>query len=219
MKKITLFFALILTGVSTFASKAKLSNKCEQAMVDVIMDKFARYNDTFSTTGYKVIYSGLYNYGLAVVQTSDENEPRDMLVSYNDNHTSCSVEYKETLADGMVADFGNSLIQLELAPRRIANNYSQISGKIEKMIVGEFDPFKVGEACSIVVRTANETVSLLTGFYECEENEKNLKVGSEISAQLHKDDLIQDESILNILISTSKGDRYFNIPYSEISAK
>ncbi len=224
MKFVGFIVTLSLCSVGFSQNKTKLSDVCEQTMVDVIYDIFGRNDETFGVFGYKVIYEGSYDDGLAVVQTSDENEPRDMLVSYDYSkvNKSCEVKYKETLADGMVADFGNSLVSLEnLKPKQIAQNYLKMEGKIISINLLGNDAADFEDSCLLSVKTSDEVVTLVTGKSRCltKQIKQNLVIDSEIVASVHKDDQITNELEIKSLEKTNKAKAYYFVQGSEIKRK
>jgi hypothetical protein len=112
--KIFLASMFVATAVMAQSKSEKVTSLCEQQIVNVVTDKFGRNDDTFSVVGYKVIYKNLFS-KLAVVRTSDEVEPRDVLVEITENENykkSCEVKYKEVLADGSVSDIDEELVEL-----------------------------------------------------------------------------------------------------------
>ncbi len=113
--KIFLASMFVATAVMAESKSEKVTSLCEQQIVKVIYNKFGRNDDTFSVVGYKVIYKNLFS-KLAVVRTSDEVEPRDVLVEITENKNSCEVKFKEVLADGSVSDIDEELVELTQQP-------------------------------------------------------------------------------------------------------
>ncbi|MCC2678251.1 MAG: hypothetical protein K0R29_827 [Pseudobdellovibrio sp.] len=208
------FSALLLSTAASAQSQAtKLTSACEQSVVNVVYDQFGRYDETFSVVGYKVIYTGFFDQ-LAVVRTSDEVEPRDVLVRVQSDKNTCAVEFKETLADGSVADI-EDLIELSQSPQKIASKYNQISGTVDSITSGEIDPSVIGEACVIVLNTsAGKKVGLITSQYDCDDAD-SVKQGSTVTASVHKDDRIKDKKELDVLKGFGAS-AFFNVPFSEI---
>lgn len=213
----TFLFSITFGLLSVASASQKLSVACEQNITNAVYDQFGRYDETFSVVGYKVIYEN-WSSGLVVVRTSDEVEPRDVLVSYDQAQSVCNAKYKEVLADGATSEM-EDMIELSQAPQKVASNYSEVSGKVLSLTVGELDPSVIGDACLVQVQTEKEIVGLLTSQYDCEDNASKLKEGSLVTASLHKRDRIQDKAMLNVLKSLTKSSKFFNIPYSEIKAK
>ena len=206
----------MLLSVSAQAASKKLSAACEKQIVDVVYDKLGRYDETFSVYGYKVIYSAFLS-ELAVVRTSDEVEPRDVLVSVVDNDSKCVVKYKDVLADGSVSDMGEDMVELTTQPEPIPSKHFEIAGTISAVLSGEIDPFIIGDVCLIEVKMENApNIVFNTTQWECDNNTANIKSGQKITALVHKKDRIKNKKELAVLKEVFAAPRYYMIPFNEI---
>lgn len=224
MKSAILMTSLLVTAV---AGAKELSKKlpaiCEQQIVDVVFDKLGRYDETFSVAGYSVIYTNHFN-GLAVVRTSDEVEPRDVLVSVRhvqkETGDTCTVKYMQTIADGSTADLDDVLVDLGQSPRTIAAKHFELNATIVSVVTGEIHPYVIGDACLIEVKDEDGQVTgLVTDQYECDEASDKIKAGAKLTAQIHKSDRIKKKAELAELKSMFKASRYYNVPFSQISVQ
>lgn len=114
-----LLIALSLLTVATTATatpKLRITPECEKTMSRAVTEAYGKDDETFSVIGYKIIYTGMFA-DLVIVRTSDEVEPRDILVSVNSykkkGEKGCKVEIKEVVADGSVADIDDELQLLD----------------------------------------------------------------------------------------------------------
>lgn len=87
----------------------------------------------------------------------------------------------------------------------------QSEAYVHNVIVGEFDPIYVGDACLVELITAESEVSankmaLLMTDIDCIDHKDQLFIGQKISAQLMRGETVRDENVLQVLkqISTAK---------------
>lgn len=211
----------MILGVFLFSVSAqagtKLSANCEKQIVDVVYDKLGRYDETFSVVGYKVIYDSSFTQ-LAVVRTSDEVEPRDVLVSvFTGNDKKCVVTYKDVLADGITADLDNELVELSQQPQLIPSKHFEITGTITNVLTGEIDPFVIGDACLIEVKMENApNIVFNTSQWECDNNTATIKAGQKVNVTVHKKDRIKNKKELAVLKEIFQAPRYYLVPFNEI---
>lgn len=210
----------IILGVFLFSVSAqagsKLSAACEKQIVDVVYDKLGRYDETFSVFGYKVIYDSGFTQ-LAVVRTSDEVEPRDVLVSVSGNNSKCVVKYKDVLADGITADLDKELVELTQQPEQIPSKHFEITGTITNVLTGEIDPFVIGDACLIEVKMENApNIVFNTSQWDCDDNSAPIKTGQKVTVTVHKKDRIKNKKELAVLKEVFQAPRYYLVPFNEI---
>ena len=111
-----LAIGLVLAGflsTQAFAYEQKdfqLPSDCKAQIEQTVMEKIGKGDENFWIEAVKVVYGGV-NKGasfpvVALVKTSDETDPRDVLVKTTapENGT-CFVEIVETLADGLTINF------------------------------------------------------------------------------------------------------------------
>lgn len=100
-----------LASAAITQKQLSLTDSCLKTIVDAVTSEYGAEDETFSITGTKLLYGGKYR-GLefnpvVLVQSSDENEPRDFLVraewSLKQDGT-CTVTSTETLADGLTVE-------------------------------------------------------------------------------------------------------------------
>ncbi len=117
MKNNLLITLSLLTIATTAmaAPKLRVSAECEKIVTRAVTEAYGKDDETFSVIGYKIIYTGIFA-DLIVVRTSDEVEPRDVLVSVNSykkkGEKGCKIKIKEVLADGSVSDIDDELQSL-----------------------------------------------------------------------------------------------------------
>ncbi len=103
---------LTIATTATATPKLRITPECEKKMTHAVTEAYGKDDETFGVIGYKIIYVGFFA-DLVIVRTSDEVEPRDILVSVNSYKTKgekgCKVEIKEVVADGSVAEIDDEL--------------------------------------------------------------------------------------------------------------
>lgn len=116
MKKILCVLALSVSSQVFAVSQKdlKLNPKCLAKVKSAVLKKFGANDETFSIRGTKLLYGGskggLHMSPVVLVQSSDENEPRDFVVITEvggDDHaqkSACKVVAMHTMADGIVLD-------------------------------------------------------------------------------------------------------------------
>ncbi len=212
--------AVAQSAIGAKPSQSRLSLQCEQDIVDVVYDKYGRHDETFSVYGYTIIYKSHY-LDLAVVRTSDEVEPRDVLVSVEEAQQKsdrCKVKIKEVLADGMVAELDDVLIELKQTPSKLPGRYIELTGTIHSVLSGEIHPFVLGDACVIEVKDAlGELTALVTDMYSCDENQESLKEGKSIKVLVHKKDLMDyEEENLSEVSDLFESRKFYQVPFANI---
>lgn len=108
-------FVLALVPSMAKATEQKdltLSEKCREVIVDAVFTKYGVDDETFSVVGTKLLYGGsiggLHYSPVVMVRTSDEVEPRDVLVvtswvgSEFAEKFGCKVISITTVTDGLV---------------------------------------------------------------------------------------------------------------------
>jgi hypothetical protein len=218
MKSVILIVLGLFATGQAISSTNRISSQCEQNIVNVVFDRLGRFDETFSVVGYSVIYENSGS-GLAVVRTSDEVEPRDVLVSFarNNSQNECTVVFKEVLADGLTADLDNQLIELPMKPQMINSKYLTLEGTLTEVVTGEIDPFLIGDACLLQLKnTKGELIGLVTDLDLCDENMEKLKVGVALKASIHKKNQIKDKATLAELRSMFPAKKFYNVTFDSI---
>ena len=117
MKLITLSLLALTFSASAFAaeqSDLRLLPKCATAVKSAVYKKYLEGDDTASITGMKLLYGGskggTHYSPVVLVRTSDEVEPRDILVvasvsgDAEATKLGCVVRVIRTLEDGMLPE-------------------------------------------------------------------------------------------------------------------
>ncbi len=112
MKRL-LFGLGVLASINAHAisqSDLSLSEKCKAEIEKKVTAKYGANDETFSVIGTKLRYGGTIGgfsaKVVALVKTSDEVEPRDILaIASPGDQGSCKVERISVLADGSTVDF------------------------------------------------------------------------------------------------------------------
>jgi hypothetical protein len=96
-------------------SDLTLLPKCEAKIRKAVEERFGKGDETFSISSVRLIYGGskggLHISPVVIVQTSDEVEPRDILVLANwvssdfVRREGCKIDTMKVVADGTVIDF------------------------------------------------------------------------------------------------------------------
>lgn len=110
MKGLKFILPIVLSSIVANAFEQKelsLPSACEARIIDSVTNKYGQGDETFSVVKVKLLYGGVFKgFGLpvvALVRTSDEVEPRDVLVTTGTpKDGKCRIERIQTLADGMV---------------------------------------------------------------------------------------------------------------------
>lgn len=122
MKKVILatIAAFGATAVSHSANafsqkELTLSESCRQTVEQAVFNKLGKDDETFSVTSSILLYGGskggAHFSPVVLVKTSDEVEPRDVLVvtdwtrNERTQEVGCKVRYIRTVADGRTVDF------------------------------------------------------------------------------------------------------------------
>jgi len=122
MKKLILatFAALTTTASMNFAfafsqADLTLSEPCRKTVEDAVFNKLGKDDGTFSIVSSHLLYGGskggAHFSPVVLVKTSDEVEPRDVIVvtdwtrGQSTEEIGCKVRYIRTLSDGMTVDF------------------------------------------------------------------------------------------------------------------
>ncbi len=118
MIKMSLLVLVTIFASSAFSAEQKdlsLNAKCEKKVIEAVYNKLGKDDETFSVVSLKLLYGGSkggLNFSpVVLVKTSDEVEPRDVLVVTNwvgseyVRKQGCKVVSIQTLADGMTVDF------------------------------------------------------------------------------------------------------------------
>ncbi len=110
--KLTLITLFTLFSICAGAIEQKdfsIPSDCKSAIEAAVIDQIGNGDETFSVVAIKLVYGGVYK-GLsypvvAIVRTSDEVDPRDVLVktSIPQNGT-CVAEFVEILADASLIE-------------------------------------------------------------------------------------------------------------------
>lgn len=113
MKSVVLSLALIISS-QAFAIDQRdltLSEKCLNKITDTILKKYGANDETFSIVSTKLLYGGskggLQISPVVLVKTSDEVEPRDMVVVTSVSRgpkESCTIKSINVQADGLTVD-------------------------------------------------------------------------------------------------------------------
>lgn len=114
---ITFGLLALFPGFSASAheqSQLTLSERCEARVIAAVEEQIGQGDETFSVESIKLLYGGSIggsHYSpVVLVKTSDETEPRDILVTAKvegDRHasrTGCRIVSVHTLADGSTVD-------------------------------------------------------------------------------------------------------------------
>ncbi len=86
-----------------------LPSDCRQNIVDAVKEEYGAEDETFEVVNVKVVYGGVFK-GLsmpvvAIVRTSDEVDPRDVLVKTSAPENGlCAVEVIQTLSNALTID-------------------------------------------------------------------------------------------------------------------
>ncbi len=88
----------------------QLPSDCRAQIEEQVIEQIGKGDETFSVEAIKVIYGGVYKGAsfpvVALVKTSDEVDPRDVLVKTSAPQNGlCTVEIVEPLADGSTINF------------------------------------------------------------------------------------------------------------------
>lgn len=216
--KTLLISTLIVSAAVHAGAEIKMSAACEQQVADVVFDRLGRYDETFSVTGYKVIYQSRFS-NLAVVRTSDEVEPREVLVSFVESKDKCTAKYKETLADGLISNIDEEIIDISHTPKTIPGKIFELNGTIVSVTTGEIDPFVIGDVCLIEVKDQNDQITgLITDQWSCDDAAESIKAGKSVTLQIHKQDRIRKKSELEVLRRMFPASRFYKIPFDQIKA-
>lgn len=108
---------LTIATTATAAPKLRITPECEKTVTRLVTEAYGKDDETFGVIGYKIIYVGFLA-DLVIVRTTDEVEPRDILVSVNSYKKKgekevCKVEIKEVVADGSVSEIDDELQLLD----------------------------------------------------------------------------------------------------------
>ena len=108
---------MILTLITAFATIAgaaqqkdfTIPSDCKTAIELAVIDQVGKGNETFEVLAIKLVYGGVYKGSsypvVAIVRTTDEVDPRDVLVKTSaPSNGTCVAESVETLADGVLPD-------------------------------------------------------------------------------------------------------------------
>jgi hypothetical protein len=110
--KFSIFILLTVWSAGALAAPQKdftIPSDCKGAIELAVTDQVGGDDETFSVTAVKLVYGGVYK-GLsypvvAIVRTSDEVDPRDVLVKTSSPaNGTCIVESVEILADGLLPE-------------------------------------------------------------------------------------------------------------------
>lgn len=113
MKSVLSLAFVFLFSVNAFAFDQKtfqLPSDCEAQIAEKVTEKIGNGDETFSVVTIKMIYGGVFKGAsfpvVALVKTSDEVDPRDVLVKTSAPQNGvCTVELIEELADGLTIEF------------------------------------------------------------------------------------------------------------------
>lgn len=113
-----LFLSTTLLSVQAQAvqqSELSLSESCRNTVEKAVHKKLGQDDETFSIVSSTLLYGGsvggLHFSPVVLVKTSDEVEPRDVIVitmwhrNVHTNEVGCKVTHIETVADGLTVDF------------------------------------------------------------------------------------------------------------------
>lgn len=108
------FIITLLTvfAVGAWATPQKdftIPSDCKGAIELAVLDQVGGGNETFTVEVVKLVYGGVYknlSYPVvAIVRTSDEVDPRDVLVKTSSPaNGTCVVEFVDVLADGLLPE-------------------------------------------------------------------------------------------------------------------
>lgn len=92
-------------------------------------------------------------------------------------------------------------------------NQSESEAYVHNVIVGEFDPIYVGDACLVeLVRSENEAVvnkiALLMTDADCIDHKDQLFIGQKVSLQLMRGESVTDKNVLNVLKQISDASHF-----------
>ncbi len=115
--KILILSLISLVSLDSFAvsqSELQLSEQCRKKIESAVYQKIGKGDDTFSVVGMKLLYGGskggLHFSPVVLVRTSDEVEPRDVIVitdwvsSKFADQVGCKVTHVVTVADGLTLE-------------------------------------------------------------------------------------------------------------------
>jgi hypothetical protein len=110
--KFSIILLLTVWTASTWATPQKdftLPSDCKKAIELAVADQVGGGNETFTVEAVKLIYGGVYKGSsypvVAIVRTSDEVDPRDVLVKTSSPaNGTCVVEFVDILADGVLPE-------------------------------------------------------------------------------------------------------------------
>jgi len=107
---------------------------------------------------------------------------------------------------------------LVYTPMSYANTLtSSFFGHISDVLIGEIDPFYIGDACLIEVETEDKKiVGLLTNYEECIANEDELFRGRRLAIVFEDNQKISDLSQVQILNSISSAAEFYQVDFGSI---
>lgn len=90
------------------------------------------------------------------------------------------------------------------------------SGQIAQVVTGEFDPYIVGDACVVLLKTDAKTIGLLTDFDACEDYAEELSVGRGLTVVVEAQEKVTKTETLEILKGVVVADEYFKVDFGTI---
>lgn len=102
--------SLSLSAMAYDQSQFQLPSDCKAKIEQEVIERVGKGDETFSVEQVKVVYGGVLGGAsfpvVALVKTSDEVDPRDVLVKTSaPSNGMCVVEIVEELADGSTINF------------------------------------------------------------------------------------------------------------------
>jgi len=92
-----------------------------------------------------------------------------------------------------------------------------VQGVISDVMTGEMDPFVVGDACVIKVKTKEgHEIGLLSGFDACTDATDDLVVGREITVSLTDKERVRSSAKLQILREFSTAKAFYQVDFGTI---
>ena len=92
----------------------------------------------------------------------------------------------------------------------------EVEGTIKNVLITEFDPHVIGDACLVEVQTKNETIAFFTDFNDCHDYQEEMWIGRGVVVVTEERELVQKTEILSLLNPHTSAKKIYAVDFGSI---